>query len=68
MAIFDYFLAIFANLHLVTLLVGDDDHHEASYDEDEAINISIVENNLSQDLLCDDVLPYGWYRFLTYSM
>ena len=20
------------------------------------------------ELLCDDVLPYGWYRFLTYGM
>ena len=26
---------------------------------------SITEDN---ELLCDDVLPYGWYRFLAYGM
>ena len=29
-------------------------------------SISIVRNQ--QELLCDDVLPSGWYRFLTYGM
>jgi hypothetical protein len=22
----------------------------------------------NDDLLCDDVLPFGWYRFLSYGM
>ena len=26
---------------------------------------SVTEDN---ELLCDDVLPYGWYRFLAYGM
>ena len=41
-------------------LVGD-------YDEDEAIDISFAQKN-QQELLCDDVLPSGWYRFLSYGM
>ena len=38
---------------------------DAEYDEDEAFDISFVPQD---DLLCDDVLPFGWYRFLTYGM
>ena len=41
-------------------LVGD-------YDEDEAIDISFAQKS-QQELLCDDVLPSGWYRFLSYGM
>ena len=39
---------------------------DAEYDEDEAFDISFVPQQ--DDLLCDDVLPFGWYRFLTYGM
>ncbi len=42
---------------------SDDDYYD---EEDEAINISIVRGK--QELLCDDVLPHGWYRFLAYGM
>ena len=38
---------------------------DSDYDEDEALDISFVPQN---ELLCDDVLPFGWYRFLTYGM
>ena len=36
-------------------VVGDD-----LYDEDEAIDISFAHQK--EELLCDDVLPQGWYR------
>ena len=36
------------------------------YDEDEAIDISFAHQK--EELLCDDVLPQGWYRFLSYGM
>ena len=26
------------------------------------------DNSEDTELLCDDVLPYGWYRFLAYGM
>ena len=38
---------------------------DTDYDEDAALDISFVPQD---ELLCDDVLPYGWYRFLTYGM
>ena len=38
---------------------------DTDYDEDAALDIAFVPQN---ELLCDDVLPYGWYRFLTYGM
>ena len=38
---------------------------DSDYDEDAALDISFVPQN---ELLCDDVLPFGWYRFLTYGM
>jgi hypothetical protein len=27
-----------------------------------------LESSYIEDLLCDDVLPFGWYRFLAYGM
>jgi hypothetical protein len=42
------------------------DHDNDNYNNLNMVDISIVHN--SNELLCDDVLPYGWYRFLAYGM
>ena len=45
--------------------VSSQRYQVSSPDEDyDQIEISLVD----QELLCDDVLPDGWYRFLTYGM
>ena len=46
------------------LKVVDMKQHNGLKNEPKYPTNEIEEN----ELLCDDVLPYGWYRFLAYGM